>query len=452
LLSLSLSFSLSSSSDFLLHSSVCCSLFADGSVGGSVVAAAATPSMLIFQKYLCAASAASFAETLTMPLDTTRVRMQLAATPGVQHGMIATAKSIVSRDGLHKLYVGLTPAVLRQAIVGGVGVGIYPQIKDLFVHVQKREQHVSLWSSAESFVTGAPAPPTSAAAKAAAASELSFGTKVLAGATSGVIGQAIAAPTCVVKVRLQADARLAVPRYRGTWHAFQTIPAVEGWRALFRGIVPSLQRAAFMYGATISTYDHVKHEIVTRLYAGDGAAMDRVSTHVMASSVSGLVASLVSTPFGTSGNMHFVIALHAHEMLRYPLAVAYVDRSLPRCAMFLFSSDTIKTRIIAQPVMPRKPLLGPFPSMHARAAAVEAVSKGTATAATGPGSTINFATGASHAAVVAGAHLPAPLYSSTIDCVAKTIRHEGLAALCTSRHNTTLRCALVRDWCRHCGC
>ena len=104
--------------------------------------------------------------------------------------------------------------------------------------------------------------------------------------------------------------------------------------------------------------------------------------------------------------------------------------------MLLFQ-DTIKTRIIAQPVMPRKPLLGPFPSMHARAAAVEAVSTGTATAAAGPGSTIHFCTGASPAAVAAGAHPPAPLYSSTIDCVVKTIRHEGLAALCTNRQKHT---------------
>ncbi len=54
-----------------------------------------------------------------------------------------------------------------------------------------------------------------------------------------------------------------------------------------------------MYVATISTYDEAKQYLVKHLYAGDAAAMDRVSTHVLASSCSGIVASLVSHTFST---------------------------------------------------------------------------------------------------------------------------------------------------------
>jgi hypothetical protein len=236
-----------------------------------------------------------------------------------------------------------------QALVGGIGVGLYPQIKDLFVHVQNGSaRNQTVLSSVQSFS------PVCAASSSGLA-PLSFTTKVVAGATSGVIGQLIAAPTCVVKVRLQADARLPVPRYHGTMDAFAKIPQQEGFRSLFRGIVPSLQRAAVMYGATISTYDHIKHALVDRCYHGDSRAMDFVSTHVAASSVSGFVASVVSTPF-----------------------------------------DTIKTRIISQAVQPRKSILGitPLvvdgPPVH-------------------PSQTV--------------------LYSSTIDCVVKTVRSEGFLAI-----------------------
>ena len=374
----------------------------DGAVGGLSAAvssspaavAAASGTKLALQKYACAASAASIAEALTMPLDVTRIRMQLAGQgragdrPSSSSfrppGMLSTAGRILHEEGFTRLYVGLTPAVLRQAIVGGVGVGLYPQIKDLFVHVQNREPHTSMYAAALRYATS---PHDDAQG------ELAFGTKVLAGATSGVIGQLLAAPTCVVKVRLQADARLSSPRYRGTWHAFQTIPATEGWRALFRGIVPSLQRAAFMYGATISTYDEVKHWLVRTLYAGDVLAMDKISTHLMASSVSGLVASLVSSPF-----------------------------------------DTIKTRIIAQPVLPRKPIFGAsFTPATAGAAAAEAVATAGVTAASaatavGPGSSVTYLSSAATPSHAHGHHA-APLYSSTIDCVLKTVRREGPLAL-----------------------
>lgn len=243
------------------------------------------------QKYLCAAFAASLAEAVTMPLDVIKTRMQVDLTPlstssssganaaPARLGLLSTGRLIYQTEGASRLYIGLAPAMLRQAIVGGIGIGLYPQIKDLCVRAQRGAGAL------------ADAPPTGA--------PLSIGMKVLSGAASGVIGQLLAAPTCVVKVRLQSDARLPVPRYLGTIDAFTRIGQQEGFRAYFSGLVPSLQRAAVMYGATGATYDTAKHAIVGHLYQGDARAMDFVSTHVASSSISGLAASIVSTPFDT---------------------------------------------------------------------------------------------------------------------------------------------------------
>jgi solute carrier family 25 uncoupling protein 8/9 len=206
-----------------------------------------------------------------MPLDVMKTRMQLDTTPLTsanakltsitnaaaagapapveRRGLISTGVHIYKTEGFRRLYLGLAPAVLRQAIVGGIGVGLYPQIKDLIVHLNSRSQRNQSWRSSLHMFD----PEAAATAAVLARTPLSFGTKVVAGAISGVIGQLLAAPTCVVKVRLQADARLAVPRYNGTLDALIKIPRQEGFRSLFSGIVPSLQRAAFMYGATIST-------------------------------------------------------------------------------------------------------------------------------------------------------------------------------------------------------
>ena len=111
----------------------------------------------------------------------------------------------------------------------------------------------------------------------------------LAGAITGGVGQAIASPTDVVKVRLQADGRLKalgqLPRYKvrspspavlrptaaadwlvcapphapqGTIDAFVRIPVEEGFKGYFRGIGPSIMRAAANNGGGIAAYDHTK--------------------------------------------------------------------------------------------------------------------------------------------------------------------------------------------------
>lgn len=56
-----------------------------------------------------------------------------------------------------------------------------------------------------------------------------FWKKIICGSISGVIGAAIATPTDVVKVRMQADVGQP-PRYRSTWEAFKTIAETEGVR------------------------------------------------------------------------------------------------------------------------------------------------------------------------------------------------------------------------------
>jgi len=68
--------------------------------------------------------------------------------------------------------------------------------------------------------------------------ELSFPRKLLAGAVAGGIGAAIANPTDVLKVRMQAAAGVAP--YRNTWHGFTTILSTEGTAGLYRVLLLDL--------------------------------------------------------------------------------------------------------------------------------------------------------------------------------------------------------------------
>ena len=218
---------------------------------------------MLFKKWLSAATAAGVAETVTQPLEVTKVRMQLQTTQ--EKRMIIVVRDIVKKEGISALFKGNGCGCLRQALCGGVGVGLYRPMR--------------AWISNDE-------------------RESSFLQKVAAAASTGVLGQCLAAPTDVVKVRLQADGRLILqgqpPRYTGMLDAFRRIPAEEGFVTFYRGLSPSLGRAAIMYGTSAATYDEFKSSVLVGYL---GMHRGALPTHLCASIASGFVAALVSTPF-----------------------------------------------------------------------------------------------------------------------------------------------------------
>ena len=120
--------------------------------------------------------------------------------------------------------------------------------------------------------------------------------RMAAGALSGSAGQLVANPFDVVKVRLQADGRLKAlgqpPRYAGTFDALARIPREEGVRGFYRGLGPSIGRAAVINGCGIASYDQTK-VVVLQLTGRDKGLVPQV----IGSLVSGLVSAIVSTPF-----------------------------------------------------------------------------------------------------------------------------------------------------------
>jgi hypothetical protein len=123
--------------------------------------------------------------------------------------------------------------------------------------------------------------------------------KVLSGMVSGGLSSAICNPTDVVKVRMQADtgasskAGGAAPRYRNVFHAFRLIFETEGFRGLYKGVGPTVQRAAAVAAVELSSYDECKEVIVRSL----GWAPSEVKTHLSASIMAGFLATVASSPF-----------------------------------------------------------------------------------------------------------------------------------------------------------
>jgi len=73
---------------------------------------------LFFAKnFLCASFAASVAEICTIPIDTSKVRLQIQAKSGVAgsvpkySGFIGTMKTIIREEGYLSLYNGLSAGI-----------------------------------------------------------------------------------------------------------------------------------------------------------------------------------------------------------------------------------------------------------------------------------------------------------------------------------------------------
>ncbi|XP_076460113.1 mitochondrial uncoupling protein 4-like [Babylonia areolata] len=231
-------------------------------------------------KYGLSITAACVAETVTYPLDLTKTRLQIQgehlhrAAPehggvGVKttvphRGMLATAVGIVREEGLRKLWQGVPPALYRHVVYSGCRMSFYEVLREK-VFKKNADGTFPLWKAS------------------------------LSGLCAGAMGQFVASPTDLVKVRMQMEGRRRLegkpPRVRNTAHAFRQIMREGGVRGLWSGWVPNVQRAALVNLGDLATYDTTKHLILRNT-----SLRDNYITHTMASVCSGLVAALMGTP------------------------------------------------------------------------------------------------------------------------------------------------------------
>ncbi|XP_069125185.1 mitochondrial uncoupling protein 4-like [Argopecten irradians] len=227
-------------------------------------------------KFALSAIAAVVAEAATYPFDITKTRLQLQregvlassiggnGTCAPQRGMVATAIGMVREEGLVGIYGGLTPALVRHVFYTGLRMSFYEGIRE---SVLKKEADGSypVWKAS------------------------------LGGLTAGALSQFVVSPTDLVKVQLQMEGRRKLegkpPRVKGGWDALKKITAESGFRGLYRGCVPNVQRAALVNMGDLCTYDTTKQAVLKWT-----SLKDNYVTHTIASATSGLVAATLGTP------------------------------------------------------------------------------------------------------------------------------------------------------------
>lgn len=201
------------------------------------------------------------AETATLPVDTVKIRMQVAtgAEGAKPLGVGATLQGIVAKEGIAGLYKGLAPGLMRQAVYQSVKMLIYEPIRD-----------------ATYGVLGKDASP--------------LAVRLMSGGVAGMVGTVISSPTDIMKVRMQGD--VTGTRYRGVFDAFATTYRQEGVAAFWKGAGANMQRSFVVNASELATYDTSKSLLVGS-YGWDERS---TSTHALCAFSAGFVAAVTSTP------------------------------------------------------------------------------------------------------------------------------------------------------------
>lgn len=111
--------------------------------------------------------------------------------------------------------------------------------------------------------------------------------KVAAGSLSGLIGSALANPTDVLKVRMQASDQA---RESLRWH-IRSVYNSWGLKGFYTGLQPTIIRAMLLNGTQLATYDHTKHFILNHGYMQEGKA-----AHFVSSFMAGLAVAITTSP------------------------------------------------------------------------------------------------------------------------------------------------------------
>lgn len=210
---------------------------------------------------LCAGAGAGIvAMSATYPLDMVRGRLTVQRSgEGAQYrGIIHATGLIVRSEGLRSLYKGWLPSVLGVIPYVGLNFAVYESLKDWLLtrNGLKNDQ------------------------------DLSVATRLTCGAIAGSIGQTVAFPLDVVRRRLQVagwqgasditgDAANNLLKSKGTAHyngmmdCFIKTVREEGFRALFRGLMPNYLKVAPSIAIAFVSYEQCKKSLGVELRIGD---------------------------------------------------------------------------------------------------------------------------------------------------------------------------------------
>ncbi|KAM6575587.1 hypothetical protein CsatA_023914 [Cannabis sativa] len=194
---------------------------------------------------------------ITHPLDVLKVRlqMQLVGQKGPLAGMGQLFVGVLKTEGPKSLYLGLTPALTRSVLYGGLRLGLYEPSK-----------YACNWAFGSNNIF----------------------LKIASGGFAGAFATAVTNPIEVLKVRLQMNPNM---RNRGPIEELRRIVSQEGIIALWKGVGPAMARAAALTASQLATYDETKRILISLASFEEGFHL-----HLISSVVAGTVSTFITAP------------------------------------------------------------------------------------------------------------------------------------------------------------
>ncbi|KAG4270048.1 hypothetical protein FPRO04_11880 [Fusarium proliferatum] len=181
-------------------------------------------------------SANAMATLLTHPLDLVKVRIQSAITPA-RLSMTGMTARVITNEGCIGLYAGLSAAILRQFTYSTIRFGVYEDLKLRLSH-DTRTSHSPM-----------------------------------------------------VLISLSALPLAEQRNYKHVFYGITHITRTEGLSSLYRGVGADALRASLMNSSQLASYDMAKASCIRTFGMDDG-----IITHLVASSLAGVVATTVCSP------------------------------------------------------------------------------------------------------------------------------------------------------------
>ncbi|KAL1561944.1 Mitochondrial adenine nucleotide transporter adnt1, variant 2 [Salvia divinorum] len=202
------------------------------------------------------ACAGIIAMSATYPMDMVRGRLTTDKSPYQYRGMVHALSTVLREEGFRALYKGWLPSVIGVVPYVGLNFAVYESLKDWLI----KSKPFGLVED----------------------NELGVVTRLACGAAAGTVGQTVAYPLDVIRRRMQmvgwsnaasivtGDGRSKAPlEYSGMVDAFRKTVRHEGFRALYKGLVPNSVKVVPSIAIAFVTYEQVKELLGVEIRISD---------------------------------------------------------------------------------------------------------------------------------------------------------------------------------------
>eukprot|EP00250_Pteridium_aquilinum_P017673 c23730_g1_i1 orf=622-1707(+) len=185
----------------------------------------------VSSRLIAGGAAGITAASLTYPLDLVRTRLAAQRNEKYYRGIAHALQTIMRDEGLKGLYKGMGATLLGVGPNIAINFCVYETLKSVWT--EKRLEVPGVWSS------------------------LAFGS------AAGIASSTATFPLDLVRRRMQLQgAAGSAPVYKGgVLGTFVHIRKTEGWRGLYRGILPEYLKVVPSVGIVFMTYEFMKSRL-----------------------------------------------------------------------------------------------------------------------------------------------------------------------------------------------